>query len=167
MQFIEWTNSQYDRIYAFEPSIRNYEKCKKYVEDRAIKNCDVINKGTWSCRETFTMITSEFDTGDFIIPGFEAGYSEIESVSIDDTLQGKEATFIKMDVEGSELESLKGAKNTIVRYQPRLAIAVYHKNTDFLDIPNYILDLNDNYKFKLRHYASNNCETVLYAESYK
>jgi len=163
-QFVQWTNSQYDHIYAFEPSIRNYKKCKKNVEDKAIKNCNLIPKGTWSCNKKFTMMASEFDTGDYITQAFEPDCAEVESVPIDDVLQGDKATFIKMDVEGSELESLKGAKNTIVNYHPRLAIAVYHRNTDFIEIPSYILNLNGNYKFKLRHYASNNCETVLYAE---
>ncbi len=68
-----------------------------------------------------------------------------------------------MDVEGAELKSLIGAKNTIIKNKPRLAICVYHKPEDICEIPEYILSLVPEYKFYLRHYSSINWETVLYA----
>lgn len=89
---------------------------------------------------------------------------QIESVTVDEIVQENVVTLIKMDVEGSELESLKGCKKTIERCKPRLAISIYHKPEDIFTIPNYILKLNDSYKFRLRHYSSSPCETVLYAE---
>ncbi len=89
--------------------------------------------------------------------------STIEVTSIDKVLQGKEATFIKMDIEGSELAALQGAKETIQKYRPKLAISLYHKPEDMLEIPNYILNIVPDYKLYLRHYATNLWETVLYA----
>lgn len=68
-----------------------------------------------------------------------------------------------MDVEGSETESLYGARKTIEKYKPRLAVCVYHKALDFIEIPLLLLEMNPDYKFSFRHYASNLCETVLYA----
>ena len=68
-----------------------------------------------------------------------------------------------MDVEGAELKSLMGARNTIVKNHPRLAICAYHKLEDLYEIPEYILSLVPEYKFYLRHYASNAYELVLYA----
>jgi hypothetical protein len=72
--------------------------------------------------------------------------------------------FIKMDIEGSELEALKGAKNTIKNQKPRLAISVYHKPEDIFEIPLYLKELVPAYKFYLRHDCLVNLtETVLYA----
>ena len=63
---------------------------------------------------------------------------EIEADSIDNKLNGRKATYIKMDVEGSELESLKGSSKTIRKYRPRLAISLYHKPEDVFEIPVFL-----------------------------
>ena len=69
-----------------------------------------------------------------------------------------------MDVEGAELKSLVGARNTIIKNHPRLAICVYHKISDVYEIPEYILSIVPEYRFFLRHYnATHHWETVLYA----
>lgn len=68
-----------------------------------------------------------------------------------------------MDVEGSELKALQGAKNTIINNRPRLAICIYHKPIDVIEIASYILELVPEYKFYIRHYTSHMWETVLYA----
>ncbi|GBR76374.1 hypothetical protein NO2_0935 [Candidatus Termititenax persephonae] len=53
---------------------------------------------------------------------------------------------LKMDIEGSELEALTGAAETIKRYRPELAICVYHRGNDLVEVPRYIKSLNPNYK---------------------
>ena len=162
-QFVKWTDSVYEKIYAFEPTEDNYKK----IQNKKFRDCEVFNKGTWSSSQTLKLIMWEFDTGNAVhnnVRDDEENVIKIEGISLDEALHGKQATFIKMDVEGSELESLKGAKSTIRKYKPRLAIAVYHHLEDIFDIPNYILALNSEYRFKLRHYSSCLCETVLYAE---
>lgn len=89
---------------------------------------------------------------------------QIKTTSIDKTLQQKRATFIKMDIEGSELQALQGAKNTIATYLPKLAISIYHKNDDLITIPQYINDISKNkYHFILRHHSCYANDMVLYA----
>lgn len=68
-----------------------------------------------------------------------------------------------MDVEGAELESLKGASGTIQRYKPKLAICIYHKPEDMTEIPLYIKSLVPEYKLYVRHHSNSIAETVLYA----
>lgn len=165
--FVKWCGYNYEMIYSFEPSKNNYEKCENYLLESKLENCKLIDKGTWKESDTLRFCNSLFDTGDHIITGGEVWHNdivEIQVTSIDEVLEGRKATFIKMDVEGSEMESLIGARETITKHKPRLAIALYHKWEDIFDIPLYILSLNSNYTFKLRHYSSGQCETVLYAE---
>ena len=72
-------------------------------------------------------------------------------------------TFIKMDIEGAELEALKGSSKIIKKYMPKLAISLYHKKDDILEIPLYIKELVPEYKLYIRHYSNAGVETVLYA----
>ena len=91
------------------------------------------------------------------------GQTKIEADSIDSIVK-EPGTFIKMDVEGAELEALKGAKNTILKYTPKLAISVYHLKEDLITIPQYILSVNEKYELYLRHYESFSSELILYAK---
>lgn len=71
-----------------------------------------------------------------------------------------------MDVEGSELESLKGAADTIRKNHPKLAICCYHKKEDIIVLYQYIKSFDNDeteYKFYLRHHSNSAYETVLYA----
>jgi len=73
--------------------------------------------------------------------------------------------FIKMDIEGSELDALEGAAETIRRFRPKLAISIYHRRTDFRDIPLYIHSLEPAYRFHVDHYSIHHEETVLFADA--
>ena len=68
-----------------------------------------------------------------------------------------------MDVEGAELESLKGAQKVIKRDKPKLAVCIYHKPEDILTLPLFIKKLVPEYKFYLRSYSNADNEMVLYA----
>ncbi len=75
----------------------------------------------------------------------------------------KKLDFIKMDIEGAELNSLIGAVHSIKRFRPKLAISLYHKPEDYYTIPHFINKLDLAYQFYLEHYYVNRWETVLYA----
>lgn len=66
---------------------------------------------------------------------------------------GTPVDFIKMDIEGAELDALKGASETIRNYTPKLAICLYHKPEDLYEIPFFIRSLNNKYKFYLRDFG--------------
>lgn len=68
-----------------------------------------------------------------------------------------------MDIEGAELEALKGCVKILKEQKPKLAVCVYHKQNDIYEILNFILNANPKYKFYLRHYSLGASDTVLYA----
>jgi FkbM family methyltransferase len=88
---------------------------------------------------------------------------KIALTSIDNTLECKDATFIKMDIEGAEWDALHGAKDTIVRNRPKLAICIYHSDEDMIRIPEYIHEIVPDYRLFVRHHTRRDHETVLYA----
>jgi FkbM family methyltransferase len=92
--------------------------------------------------------------------------TQVETLTIDDLVSKeklKRVDFIKMDIEGAELEALRGAESTIRQFHPKLAISLYHKLNDFWEIPQYIDSLGLGYKFSLKHVTIHAEETVLYA----
>ena len=91
------------------------------------------------------------------------GDQTADLIDLDTCLKDKKVTFIKMDVEGAELEALKGARDLILINRPKLAICIYHKVDDIFTLPQYLLSLHSDYKFALRHYGLSDTETVLYA----
>ena len=146
------------KIYAFEPDEKSYERCLSIKEQHPGIDITLVNKGLWSSDTTLHFQT----TGDADSKITEEGIGRIAVVSLDSYIKEK-VTFIKMDIEGAELEALKGCKDTIKKYRPKLAISVYHKKEDLIEIPEYIMNLVPDYHFYLRHYSSGFTETVLYA----
>ncbi|MCL2206525.1 MAG: FkbM family methyltransferase [Fibromonadales bacterium] len=75
---------------------------------------------------------------------------KIISCRIDDTEFDMPPSFIKMDVEGAELDALYGARETIVKYHPILAISLYHKAPDIYEIPLFVRELYPDYRLFVR-----------------
>ena len=69
---------------------------------------------------------------------------------------------MKADIEGMELNFLKGSKKIIQTYKPKMAIAAYHKPEDIFELTDYILSLVPEYKVSIRHHSYSLSETVLY-----
>jgi FkbM family methyltransferase len=87
----------------------------------------------------------------------------VECVRIDDLLGDGSASFIKMDIEGAELDALHGAAQTIARHRPLLSICVYHRQSDLWTIPAYIASIAPEYKFFLRPHDVDGWQLVCYA----
>lgn len=98
---------------------------------------------------------------------FEGYSGKTETLSIDDFVQQQNlprVDFIKMDIEGAEPLALQGALNTIKNFRPKMAIAIYHSLDDFVNIPNWIADLNLDYELFIGHYTIHSEETVCFAK---
>ena len=149
-----------EKVYAFEPDRENYENCLKKIKYiQSGDKIEMINKGLYD------------STGEkhFVCDGDSSRISDgssetIQTISLDDFMENKEkVSFIKMDIEGAEMDALEGARKTIIRDKPDLAICIYHKNSDILDILRQILDIYPNYRLYIRHYSEYHWETVVYA----
>lgn len=146
---------QYSKVYLFEPSHANIEKAK--INLKNYKNIEYFTKGV-SDKEEILKFSSGLGSASIIS---EDGDEQIEVVKIDDCVKEK-YTFLKMDLEGWEMNALRGAENSIKKYLPKLAITPYHQASDFYDIYSYIKSLNPNYKVYLRHYTQGWIETVMF-----
>jgi FkbM family methyltransferase len=91
------------------------------------------------------------------------GDVSVECVPLDDLRTDAPPTFIKMDIEGAELEALQGARRTIRTNRPILSICVYHKQDDLWRIPLFIQTLAEDYRFYLRPHDVDGWQLVCYA----
>lgn len=160
--FQEWCGGQYNGIFAFEPDKYNFDWCRKMVAENPIERLTLLNKGCWNREETL-YFSATGGQGSRIIGEDSKNVVKIEAVAIDDIVKNDAVTYIKLDVEGAELRALEGAKECIKRCHPRLAVCLYHKPEDIIEIPSYILSLSGEYQFYIRHYQLSEFETVLYA----
>lgn len=164
---IKRTNGIFKKAYCMEPDKNCLYKLKTFLEENNVKNVQIIPKGAWNKREKVQFLIESFEEGSKILNFDECIHQdnniyEIETEKIDNIISSQ-VTLIKMDIEGAELKALIGAKNTIKKYKPKLAISVYHKIEDFIEISQYIMKLNPNYRLYLRHHGLCGTDTVLYA----
>ncbi len=98
---------------------------------------------------------------------FDEQTGTASTLSIDDFVKLNNINsidFIKMDIEGAESLALEGAIETIKRFRPKLAIAIYHSMDDFVNIPNWILNLGLDYEIFIGHYTIHAEETICFAK---
>lgn len=155
--FLEKTNFKYSKIWGFELDPQNYAKI---CENGIIKQCsnvEVFNYGV--SNESATIKISQNGTGSRVDGN---GNVEIKLIALDECI--KEAvSFIKIDVEGEEINVLDGAKMLIGCYVPKLAVSVYHKLNHLWEIPRLIKKMNPDYKLFLRHHTAVVWDTNCYA----
>ena len=152
-----------EKWYGFEADGENFKRLQRTVSalDSSEQQKTVcINKGLWSA------------TGSVYFDGGQGTASRIvehetsekvEVISIDDYFRDSVCNFIKMDIEGAELEALKGAARTIERDRPIMAISIYHSLADFWRIPQWMIEHLSGYRYLVRHHSMIFSETVLYA----
>ena len=93
----------------------------------------------------------------------ESGDTWVEAVRLDDLVGDLRPTFIKMDIEGAEGDALEGARRTIARHRPLLAVCLYHRQSDLWRIPLLIHSIDPGYRYFLRTHETDGWQTVGYA----
>jgi len=154
---------EYRQIIAFEPEPENFKKLKK--KHGANSKITLMNAGVYD-KEGEILFEKQGGLSR-IIDGQDNEQSKFISIPVKtiDSMNLEKVSFIKMDIEGAELNALKGAEKTIVKNKPKLAICLYHSNEDMIRIAEYIHDLIPEYKLYVRQYSfyPSLSETVLYA----
>ena len=157
-------------VYSFEFLPDNLEILRRNLtlNSNLSKRIHIVEHPLWSRTGERLFIVGN-GPGTRVLPSASCPKTkQITTLSIDDFVckesLGK-VDFIKMDIEGAELQALYGAAETIRRFQPKLAISVYHNLADFWTIPQYLDTLKLRYRYYLRHFTIHAEETILFAET--
>lgn len=155
--FLTHTNQRYKFIYAFEPDKSNYEKL---ISHNNMVNCKIYNAGLYCENRKISFAANKGGSSKIGSDGMDS----VRVLRFDDLeLPEKDITFVKMDVEGSELMALQGMAETIKKNKPKLAISIYHKFEDIWEIPLFIKSIVPEYRLYIRNYTIYLDEIVLYA----
>jgi len=152
--FIHVAQGRFRRIITFEPNPDNFRKlAASLTDDRVL----VHAKAVGAKPQTLHLVGS--GAGSTIS---QSGGTAIDCTTLDIALAGEQPTYIKMDIEGSEMDALLGAAETIRRHRPKLAICVYHRPDHLWRIPLLLKKLFPDSHMTLRSHMMDGFDTVCY-----
>lgn len=145
---------KFHKVFLFEAE----EKNMKVAKERLSRFDNIIyhQLGLSNRKESL-----RFDTSGSSSKITQDGDVTIDVNKLNDIIDER-VSFIKIDIEGAEPQAIEGAKETIAKYHPKLAISVYHRKDDFWTIAQQILSVREDYKIYLRHYTEGISETIMF-----
>ena len=151
------------KVYAFDPVADHLAILRYNIGQFPIKNVICMPYGLSDANvEANPTVLNQYD------PGFSSESGQVPLRSIDHLVNSQtidRIDFIKLDVEGAELAALRGARESIKNFKPKLAISLYHKPNDLFEIINYLKEDFPFYSCYIDHYTIHLEETVLYCTS--
>jgi FkbM family methyltransferase len=154
--FAEHVRNKYRKVFAFEPDKETFKALSGRFADNP--RMQLFNAGLYSHSGELGF-TADSSRAAKIDPD---SVVRIDVVSLDDVIQER-VSFIKMNIEGAEIEALRGGRHLIGKYAPKLAISGYHRPTDLWQLPQQIIELNGAYQLYLRQQDGGIIESVIYA----
>ena len=162
--FLGITEERFKGLYAFEPDRDNFaqlqNKIDRYRNQAFFRNIHLRNQATGDS-DRKVRFEHGGGEGSRVLEAGDDGL-DMDLVRLDSALPDG-ATFLKLDVEGHELASLRGAERTIRECRPRIAVCVYHRDDDLLTIPAYLKSLHPDYNIGLRHCNQVRFDTICFA----
>lgn len=154
------------KIYAFEAFPESVRIGQANMEKNGCSNVEFVPYALSESKKVLTLNTID------LVPSAnwltvesganQLGQTNISAISLDEYCNEHaiKIDFLKSDIEGFEMELLRGGKNIITRDAPVCAIALYHRREDYWQIPQYLQELVPDYQFWFRCEA----EPVLFAK---
>lgn len=150
-------------IFAFEPIPNNFALMQKTIALNKAHHIIPVQKALWSSETTLHM--NDSGSGSYVDSSKSL---KVEATTLDKFVEESdiEVGLIKTDLEGAELECLKGAEHTIRTQTPTLLISIYHKPEDFFELKPLLQEWVPEYTFKIVRpiFGSLYQETQLIAE---
>ena len=122
------------RVIAFEPSSSNFQLLQQNACLNRLENLDLLNRGAWDREADLDLALSPMSSSHSLYVGSSPAprNGQIERIHVSTVDQSlaelgiDRVQFVKMDIEGAEVEVLRGMDQLIKRCQPAMAVAAYH-----------------------------------------
>jgi FkbM family methyltransferase len=157
-EFLDFTESRFGRIYAFEPDGRNFV----LLMQRLSRLPETVQSRIYARQQAIGDVDGPiwFNAGSAAAPQI-GGQQQVECITLDTALPER-PSYIKYDIEGFEPQALTGSRRIISEFRPALAVCVYHTQDHLWRLPLQIHSINPDYRFHLRAHGTI-WETVCYA----
>ena len=137
------------KVYAFELDSKNYAQCVPSAQKYGftIENLGLADKKQ---RINYSPLAASSRMA-------EQGTAQGEVIDLDSYVREHDlprVDYIKLDIEGAELSALHGARQSISKWKPKMAISLYHNPDDLHQIIPFIHSLRPDYEFVCRHYRT-------------
>jgi len=156
ISFINNTES-YKRIYMYEPSSELFNRCRQRLP---VHDSIVLKQAGVGANNDMLLMSGKDLSGTFVPRSDRENEELCRIVSLDEDI-AEPVSFIKMDIEGFEIQAIIGASRHIRESSPKLAISVYHYLSDIWEIPRLIHSINPRYRFYLRQYSREHAYDIL------
>jgi len=160
-EFVKQSGGNFRKIVAFEPDPHNFKALQASVlahgslEERTLAYPYVLGAVPGKVRFQATGGLDAAVSSD--------GDVEVNCTTLDDVLGSERPTFIKMDIEGAEMDALAGGRRIIQQNQPVLAVCVYHRQDDLWRVPLLFRELEPEARLALRMYWRDSFDLVCFA----
>lgn len=154
-------------VYGFEPSPHMWKRIEDlFASDR--RPITLVKEGVWDKTDELKFIDTRIvgNSETRLAAEDEKRATKVRVGTIDEFCKKQKidkVDFIKMDIEGAEMNALNGSIATIKKHRPKLAICIYHKLDDIFDIPFFIDRLDCGYRFYFGAHSIGATSIVLYA----
>lgn len=178
--FLHAVQGKFKHIHSFEPSSENNRQIRQLVarlQDTYVwplfPRITLHEKGLWDRETTLLFNPSQIldmsgaggivnpqaahiIEAEFVNHVYDKAAEEAASISVPvttiDDATDRSATFIKFEIEGSELKALHGARETIARNRPKMAVSIYHKPEDLETLMDFVVETGLKYKMGYRQH---------------
>lgn len=116
-------------VYAFEPRPLNQKMLSKNIE---VNNCANVTILTSAIGNFIGKVNFDATTGTGTGHVTEDGNISVSITTIDNFCNEKniKPSYIKIDIEGGELDALNGAEQTIIKFKPKILLATHGYEID-------------------------------------
>jgi FkbM family methyltransferase len=113
------------RVYSFEPSPVNVEILRKHLRINRVANCTVIDAAVGSVDGVSAFEASEDRHKGHLV---ETGGLQVRVLTLDRLISEtgmRPPSLMKIDIEGAELDCLRGASHVIQKFRPVIFLATH------------------------------------------
>lgn len=152
-------------VFAFEPRREAFDRIQDHLRLNHVRNVTARNVAVGETPGELTLVSARG------LPARTSGHRGIQQelatsheivetltvpvISLDDEISSAslpEPDFVKVDVEGMELEVLKGMRGTVERCRPRLYVEMHGEDAEGRRLnASQVVALLDEYGYSLRH----------------